>query len=252
MRIAICQPTYLPWLGYFDLMDQVDTFVVLDNVQFEKQSWQQRNRIKTPAGLEWLTVPVKIKGRSTQVISDVEIAEPGFCRKHLNLVRAHYQKASFFERFFPELSSILNECCSGPLATLNLRLIKWFMASLGIDIPVVLASKLRVEGKRTALNLAICERLSATKYFSAIGSAVYLLSGVDSFTSRGIEVCFQNYTHPEYQQLFPPFFPYASTLDLIFNEGSHSLEVICRGRGRPFSPAEVALQQRVPQPQLLE
>ena len=78
MKIAIAQPTYLPWLGYFDLIDQVDKFVLLDTVQFEKQSWQQRNRLKTPDGLQWLTVPVKIKGRSTQTIREVEIAEPDF------------------------------------------------------------------------------------------------------------------------------------------------------------------------------
>ena len=117
------------------------------------------------------------------------------------------------------------------------------MASLGIAVPLVLSSTLKVEGKRSALNLAICERLSATKYYSAIGSAVYLLSGADSFTSKGIEVCFQNYTHPEYRQLFPPFCPYASTLDLIFNEGPRSLEIIRSGRGNPLSPAQVALQQ---------
>jgi WbqC-like protein family len=242
LKIAIAQPTYLPWVGYFDLIDRVDTFVLLDTVQFEKQSWQQRNRIKAPAGLQWLTVPVKIKGRSTQVIGEVEIAEPEFYTRHLNLVRAHYRIANYFKDFFPQFSEILEESSRSGLAALNLRLVEWLMASLGIKVPVVLSSTLKVEGKRSALNLAICEQLRATKYYSAIGSAIYLLSDVDSFTSKGIGVCFQNYAHPQYRQLFPPFCPYASTLDLIFNEGPRSLEIIRSGHRKPFTPAEIAVR----------
>jgi hypothetical protein len=82
VKLAIAQPTYLPWLGYFGLLDQVDQFVILDTVQFEKQSWQQRNRIKTPTGLQWLTVPVTFRGRLGQRIVDVEIREPEFWRNH--------------------------------------------------------------------------------------------------------------------------------------------------------------------------
>ena len=241
MKIAIAQPTYLPWLGYFDLIDQVDKFVLLDTVQFEKQSWQQRNRIKAPTGLEWLTVPVKIRGRSTQIIEEVEIAEPEFCKRHLNLVRAHYRTANYFKEFFPQFSGILEASCGGWLAVLNFRLIEWLMASLGITVPLVLSSTLKVAGKRSALNLAICERLCATQYYSAIGSAVYLLSDVDLFTRQGVEVCFQNYAHPEYRQLFPPFCPYASVLDLLFNEGPRSPEIIRSGRRTSLAPAEVAL-----------
>src|SRR5271155_2267040 len=100
MRVAITQPTYLPWLGYFDLIDQVDAFVLLDSVQFEKQSWQQRNRIKTPNGLQWLTAPVRTKGRSAQLIKDVEIAETDFYIKHLNLIQTNYRNAPFFENWF--------------------------------------------------------------------------------------------------------------------------------------------------------
>ena len=242
MKIAIAQPTYLPWLGYFDLIDQVEKFVLLDTVQFEKQSWQQRNRIKVPAGLQWLTVPVKIKGRSTQIIREVEIAEPEFYRRHLNLVRAHYRGADYFKDFFPQFSEILEESSRAGLSALNVRLIEWLVRSLGIKVPLVLSSTLKVEGRRSALNLTICDHLRAKTYYSAIGSAVYLLSDADSFTRKGIEVFFQNYSHPEYRQCFPPFCPYASTLDLVFNEGPRSLEIIRRGRRMPFTPVEVAVR----------
>jgi len=101
MKIAISQPTYLPWLGFLDLVDQVDTFVLLDNVQFEKQSWQQRNRIKTPTGLLWLTVPVIFRGRLEQKIQQVEIRDSDFSRKHLRAIELNYSHASFFNVHFP-------------------------------------------------------------------------------------------------------------------------------------------------------
>ncbi len=101
MRIAITQPTYLPWLGYFDLIDQVDTFVVLDTVQFERQSWQHRNRIKTSTGLQWLTVPVVFRDLLGQKILEVEIRDIEFRRKHLRGIEVNYARAPFFEEYFP-------------------------------------------------------------------------------------------------------------------------------------------------------
>ena len=108
MKIAISQPTYLPWIGYFDLIDQVDVFVLLDDVQFEKRSWQQRNRIKTPLGLQWLTVPVISRGRREQLINQVEIETPQFSRDHCRAVEHNYRRAQFFEHYFNELSSQLS------------------------------------------------------------------------------------------------------------------------------------------------
>ncbi len=104
MRIAISQPSYLPWLGYFDLIDQVDTFVVLDTVQFEKQSWQQRNRIKTSAGLMWLTVPVVFRGLLGQKILEVEVRDAEFWRKHLRGIEVNYRRAPCFEEYFSQVS----------------------------------------------------------------------------------------------------------------------------------------------------
>jgi len=242
MKVAITQPTYLPWLGYFDLIDQVDAFVLLDSVQFEKQSWQQRNRIKTPGGLQWLTVPVKIKGRSTQLIRDVEVAETDFYLKHLNLIRANYRTAPYFESLFDPLSAILKERAQeGNLAAMNIRLIEWLAAALRVRTPLLRSSTLGVEGKRARLNLAICEALGATEYHSAIGSADYLLEEADIFLERGIGIYFQNYRHPEYKQLFPPFHPFASVVDVMLNEGPLSAEIIRQGRGASLLPAQVAL-----------
>jgi hypothetical protein len=241
MKIGISQPTYLPWLGFLDLIDQVDTFVLLDNVQFEKQSWQQRNRIKTPAGLLWLTVPVVFRGRLGQKIQEVEIRDADFSRKHLRAIELNYSRASFFDMHFSALSSILQACTPGmSLIDLNLDLLQWVMTLLAVDTPLIPASSLGREGKRTELLANICEEVGATQYVSPIGSAEYLLSEMNVLTDAGVETVFQNYKHPEYRQLFPPFVPFASVLDLILNEGPSSLDIIRSGRGAPFTPEEVA------------
>ncbi len=240
MKIAIAQPTYLPWLGYFDLLDQVDRFVLLDNVQFEKQSWQQRNRIKTPAGLQWLTVPVVFRGRLGQHIADVEIREPDFWRDHLRAIELNYRRAPFFERYFGEVSEqIRSHAAHRNLSQFTTGLFHWLRNTIGIGTPVVQASNLRVEGKRTELLGDICRSLGANIYLSPLGSAEYLLNELTILTERGIEVTFQHYEHPEYKQLFPPFQPYASVLDLLFNEGDDALSVIRSGRRTPFLPGEV-------------
>jgi hypothetical protein len=247
MRIAICQPTYLPWLGYFDLMDQVDTFVLLDTVQFEKQSWQHRNRIKTPTGFQWLTVPVVFRGHFGQKIQDVEIRDLEFSRKHLRAIELSYARAPFFQEYYPALTAILREIHPNTCLTrLNLQLLQWLGATLDIRTPLILASSLGTEGKRTELLACICEKLGATHYVSPIGSAEYLLREIDVLADAKVETLFHNYHHPEYRQQFPPFLPFASVIDLIFNEGARSMDIIRSGRDAAFAPSEVAA--RIPEP----
>jgi len=241
MRIAIAQSTYLPWLGYFDLIDQVDAFVILDHVQFEKQSWQQRNRIKTPAGLQWLTVPVIFRGRFGQSIREVEIRDCQFWRKHLRSIEVNYHRARFFDDYFQALTERLTCDERGHLLDLNIRLIEWFMGILEIRTPLFFSSRLNVLGKRTELLANICSSLGATTYVSPIGSAAYLLPEIDLLELRSIEVQFHNYQHPEYRQMFPPFRSHACILDLIFNEGSRSGALVRQGRGTPFLPQELEL-----------
>lgn len=246
MKIAIAQPTYFPWIGYYDLMDQADVFVLLDHVQFEKQSWQQRNRIKTPTGLQWLSVPVKISGRSTQSIQDVEMADRTFFRKHLNIIRANYRNAPYFPTYIEPISGVLEKYGeAGSLAELNVALIELFAAILQVQTRRIRSSTLDMEGKRSLLNLAICERLGGNEYLSAIGSANYLLPDLKLFSDSGIQVSFHNYIHPQYSQCFPPFCPYASILDLVLNEGPNSMAVVRKGRHVPLTPTEVQ-PDRVP------
>ena len=241
MKIAISQPTYLPWCGYLDLIDQVDTFVILDNVQFEKQSWQHRNRIKTPTGLQWVTVPVQFRGHFGQLIREVEIRDIGFASKHLRAIELNYRRAPFFEQYFPYLGRLLPCQVGSKLVDLNLRLLQWLCSVLQMNSRLVRASELTAKGKRTELLANICAELGATEYLSPIGSADYLLDESEALTSRGIALAFQHYDHPEYGQLFPPFVAYASALDLLFNEGPRALEIIRSGRQLAYLSADITL-----------
>lgn len=244
MKIAICQPTYLPWLGYFDLMDQVDTLVLLDSVQFEKQSWQHRNRIKTATGLQWLTVPVIYRGCFGQQINQVEIRDPEFARKHQRGIELSYRRTPYFDGYYTELVEILNAGAKGLLVDLNFSLLRWLTGVLGIETPMVRSSAMSAAGRRSQLLVNLCLELKADAYVSPLGSAAYLLSDLELFANAGIEVEFHHYEHPEYSQQFFPFCPYASALDLIFNEGPGSLGVLRSGRRAGLPPAQLAALQQ--------
>ena len=230
--VAIMQPTYLPWLGYFDLMDQCDLFVLLDTVQFERRSWQQRNRIKTAQGEGWLTVPVFSKGKRAQAIREVRIdRSTDFHAQHLETIRHAYRKAPFFDPPYHELANLLRTP-QVHLAELTIEVIGWFKQRLGITTELIRSSALEAEGKRIDLLVAICQAVGATRYLSPAGAHVYL-EGSSSFEQAGIERCYHSYTHPQYRQLFDGFLPYLSALDVVFNEGESSLSIIRSGRGLP-------------------
>jgi hypothetical protein len=243
LKVAINQPTYLPWIGYFDLIDQVDLFVVLDNVQFAKQSWQQRNRIRAGDGLLWLTVPVHFRGRFGQLIRDVEIRDPKFSDDHIRAIEIAYRRSPYFDKYFPGLKGRLEDPDKGLLLNLNLNLIAWALEILGIATPFVKASSLNVSGKRTELLANICERVGANQYVSPLGSAEYLLAEQDVLRRRGVGIFFQNYAHPEYRQVFTPFEPYASIIDLIFNCGERAAAVMRSGRREPYSIERLSMMQ---------
>jgi hypothetical protein len=247
VTVAIMQPTYLPWLGYFDLMDQVDVFVYLDDVQFSRQSWQQRNRIRAPQGLEWLTVPVVTSSRRGQSIREVEIVDPpAFVARQRGKIEARYRPAPHFGAFAPRLFETLDEAAAeGRLAALNVRLIEMLAEQSRIAMPRLLSSS-QVEappGKVDRL-VAICRALGAERYLSPLGSAGYLADAEDDFRRAGIELAFHGYAHPTYPQMHAPFLPYASVVDLLFNDLPRASEWIRQGRGDHLNPAAAARRAR--------
>jgi len=227
-KIAIMQPTYLPWLGYFSLMDRVDTFVILDSVQFDKRSWQQRNRIKTPHGEHILTVPVLTKNRFYQKINEVEIVkDSNFVEDHIKAIQLNYAKAPFFNTYFKDLAALLRKD-HHHLFDLNIDIIRWLKESFNIRTEIVSSSQLEPSGAKVELLVDICTKLDATGYLSPAGSKIYMNES-DLFALKNIKVEYQDYQPMVYTQLFGEFIPYLSAIDLLFNEGERSLAVIQAG-----------------------
>lgn len=242
---VIMQPTYLPWLGYFDLIDQADVFVFLDDAQLSRKSWHQRNRIRTPRGLEWLTVPVRTAGRFPLLIKDAEIArDSGFPRDHIRAIEFNYRTAPFFDAWFPSIRALLDEP-ETRLCHLNIRIITTLARAMGIATPFEVASVLGGRGKRSDLMIDLCVRVGASRCLSPIGSADYLATEYDPVRAPGLELVFHNYEHPVYRQMFEPFMPFASVIDLLLNEGDRSLATMRSGRRHPLAAQQVFISRSV-------
>lgn len=225
------QPTYLPWVGYFDLMSQVDRFVLLDDVAFSRQSWQQRNRIRTPNGLEWLTVPVHREFGA--LISEVRIdaTMPIFPKKHLRSIEVNYARAPYFGELFEEVQGILERYASGGLlCQLNADIIRWMAERFEVKTETIFASSLDADGNRTERLVQICRSLGAAEYLTTPGSLDYLRDELTLFEEAQIRVAVHGYEPAEYQQVYEPFIPYASAIDLLFNCGGQAKSVLAAGR----------------------
>jgi len=215
MKVAIHQPQYLPWPGYFNKILQADIFVFLDDVQYKKNEWQNRNRIKSATGEIWLTVPVHY--RFGQKINEVEIDNKIFWQKdHLKTISVCYRKAKYFDKFFPYIEKLLSKKYK-MLVEVNIESINIILSYLGINKKIVLSSELKVEGEKTKRLVNICKKLGCDIYISGSGAKEYLV--VEEFKKNNINVLFQEYTTPEYPQLFGKFIPNLSIIDMIFNVG---------------------------------
>jgi hypothetical protein len=226
------QPTYLPWIGYFAMMDSVDVFVLLDSVAFDKRSWQQRNRIKSPAGAMWLTVPVRSKGRRGQLIRDVAIDRGrDFPAQHRRAIEVNYARAPYFKDFADEMFPLIERECER-LVEVTVPIIGWCRARLGIDTEIVSGSALKGNGRKSELLASMCEELGAATYVSPPSSRDYLET-CDAFSKRGIDVRYFEYDHPVYPQRFGEFVPHLSVIDLLMNAGAESAATMRRGTGKP-------------------
>ena len=226
------QPTYIPWAGYFEMIDYVDRFVFLDNVQLEKPSWQVRNRIKTRNGELFLTIPVKSASRYQQKIMDTEIIyDQVFPKKHFENIRHSYASSKYFSKVF----EIIEKNYSTRFRTLsefNISIIQDICDYLEIDTEFFVASELESSGVKTQLSFDQCVELGGSSFYAANGSKSYL-SKEDRFLHSNLLIEYQEYVCVEYEQLFSGFLERLSIIDILFNHGKESIEIIRRGRCLP-------------------
>lgn len=223
--IAILQPSYLPWLGYFDQIKRSDVFVFYDDVAFDKHGWRNRNRINSANGPLWLSVPVRHKGHSGQLIKDVKIDNSrAWYQKHLRSLQQQYARSEFLPELVSELDRIYQQK-SDYLIDLNLSLIQLFMRLLGIRANLVLSSELNISGSQSQRLLNICQHFSAHTYLSGDAAKSYL--DLPLFREAGVDVQWQYYAHPVYEQYHGrqhkcAFTPYLSIVDLLLSQGEKS------------------------------
>jgi WbqC-like protein family len=218
MLLSAHQPAYLPWLGYIDKIARADLFVYLDTVQFEKNSFINRNRIKTPRGAQWLTVPVRSRGHLSDTLrnTEVESSQP-WAQRHLRSIRMNYARARHFAACQPKLEALL----AGPpskLAELCWEQLRFWLAEFSIATPVVRASSLAVSGHKSELILQLCRHFGADRFLAGALGRHYLVA--EEFRGAGIELEFQSYDAPQYEQLWGEFVPHLSVVDYWMNCGA--------------------------------
>ena len=215
----------MPWLGFFDQMKRADVFVYYDDVQFDKNGWRNRNRVKAPDGTaHWLTVPVRTKGLESKRIMDIPIdTRAPWAKKQIGTLKQFYAKAPHAGEYLPQLEEILMKPWE-MLIDLDIELVKQFCVWLGLKPNIKRSSELKIGGEKSGRLLALCKHFGASRYLSGDSAKDYL--DMDLFKKEGVEVEWQQYKHPVYPQLHGEFIPYLSVIDLLLNAGGRSGEMI--------------------------
>ena len=227
MRLAIHQPEFMPWAGYFNKMVQSDLFIILDHVQFKKRYFENRNRIVSPRGkVSYLTVPVKTKGKYTQSICNVEIDNTQSWKNlMLERIRHSYSKATFFEKYYDDIKSLLNTKQYNNLLALNMDIINLLREYLGIHTPMLYSTSMNVGSfKASDLILQTCLMNRADTYLCGISGRDYIK--LEDFEKNNIQIESLDYQPASYKQLCSSFVPYMSTLDILFNHGERSRDIV--------------------------
>lgn len=219
MRCVVLQPSFVPWRGYFHQIQKADVFVFYDDVQYDKHGWRNRNRIKTPSGTRWLTVPVLHRGNVERAIAikDIRIdPHVDWRRKHLRTLEQSYAKAPFYERYEPFVKAVYGREWDR-LADLTIGTTVMIARELGLETRFVRSSEIAVSGDRNQRLVDILRTLGATEYVTGPSARSYMDEAL--FAAAGIGVEYMAYDYPEYPQLHPPFDPQVSILDLLFMTG---------------------------------
>ncbi|MFA6208470.1 MAG: WbqC family protein [Candidatus Obscuribacterales bacterium] len=236
--VVIVQSNYIPWKGYFDLINSSDQFVIYDEVQYTKRDWRNRNKIKSESGVMWLTVPVEVKGKYFQKISETKIADHSWAKSHWSSITHSYARAPYFHMYQKTLAEWYEAAEKMDyLSEVNCLFLTGICGLLGIETTLHQSSSFVLsEGKSERL-LNICKELGADRYISGPAAKNYLDETI--FQHAQIEVAWSDYSsYPEYEQLYPPFEHYVSILDLLFATGPN-----CHSFLKSFAPSESTLYE---------
>ncbi|QZE15034.1 WbqC family protein [Halosquirtibacter laminarini] len=218
-KIAILQSNYIPWKGYFDMINLVDEFILFDEVQFTKRDWRNRNQIKTDKGLEWLTIPCNTKSKYNQSIDQTTVSNCKWREKHLSSLRTHYTKAPFYNEIYPQIEALYRTCTSQYISEINHHFITHLCSMMDINTPITNSRDYPSKGHKSQKLLEICQGANAHIYISGPAAKCYLDEML--FNKNRIEVSWMTYDHyPTYPQCYPEFFHHVSILDLLFNVGT--------------------------------
>ena len=219
--IAVVQSNYIPWRGYFDLINSVDEFILYDDVQYTIRDWRNRNIIKTSRGPLWLTIPVEVKGKYFQKIKDTGISNSTWRRRHWATIVHSYSRAKYFPMQKELFKELYLQADDKLLSHINYRFIVAICRVLGITTTISWSMDYDLIGDKTERLVHLCQQAGATAYLSGPSAKAYL--NEDLFRSEGIAVSYMDYSgYREYTQLYPPFQWQVSIIDLIFNEGPNA------------------------------
>ena len=218
-KIAISQSNYIPWKGYFDLINRVDEFILYDDVQYTRRDWRNRNKIKTYTGTQWLTIHVDVKGKYFQKINETKINDKYWPVKHWQQIKHNYAKAQNFKKYKDIFEELYLSCKEEYLSEINHKFIIAINQILGIKTKIRFSSEFKIPGDQTEKLINICKQCNATVYISGPAAKSYLDEQLAN--KENILVEWMNYeNYKEYEQLYPPFEHGVTILDLIFNTDS--------------------------------
>jgi hypothetical protein len=236
MNCVILQPSYIPWRGYFHQIYKADIFVFYDDVQYDKNGWRNRNRIKTSNGSHWLTIPVKNKGIISEhlLIKDVQIDwSKDWMKKHWSALAQAYARAPYFSTYADLLKSFYDQKPVN-LADYTISITIAIAQKLGIERSrFVRSSSLQVSGEKTDRLIQILQKLNTTHYISGPAARDYLEE--EKLAKAGISLEYMSYDYPEYPQLYPPFDPFVSIVDLLLMTGPQAPDYIWTAGGHRIS-----------------
>lgn len=221
-NIIITQSNYIPWKGYFSVMRKATHFVVYDEMQYTKRDWRNRNKLITINGPKWLTIPVKVKGKYYQKISETIIDDVNWGINHWNFIENNYRNAPYFDEYKKYFQDIFLNSKNEKLSDINILFIKQIIKLLNININVIDSSEFVLKGDKTEKLLNICLELNASKYFTGPAAKNYMNENI--FYENNIEIEYNNYSgFPEYKQQWNGFDHYVSILDMFFNLGPNTI-----------------------------